>query len=258
MVSKQEKNPKKTRHRDTIIYGRHPVLEALKRQIIKRVYFYKGMDKKFLEELKAICDEKNIPLKMVDSEYLTSRLGKSNHQGILAEVTPFEYTDFNSILQAVKNKKTACVLILAHLEDPGNLGAILRTAAAFDIDAVILPKRRSALVNATVAKTSAGTLGMVPVALVPNLRNVVQTLKENDLWVVGSDAEAETEISNFEFPSRSVIITGGESKGIPPLLLKECDYTVRIDINKDVESLNVSAATAIFLHAANVARRKER
>lgn len=242
---------KKSRRRDVVIYGRHPVLEALKRQIVKQVFYYRGIvQKAFLDELTSLCEEKNVQLSQVDQEYLTSRLGKSNHQGVLAEVNPFEYSDFNSILQKVKKLDKACILILAHLEDPGNLGSILRSAAAFDISGVILPNKRSATVNATVAKTSAGTLGMVPVALVPSLRNVVNILKKENFWVVGSDTDVETSISGFDFPDRSVIIIGGEAKGVPQLLLEECDYRIRIDINRDVESLNVSAATAIFLQKA--------
>ncbi|MBU1023737.1 23S rRNA (guanosine(2251)-2'-O)-methyltransferase RlmB [bacterium] len=250
-------NEKKSRQREKLIYGRHPVLEALKRQIVKRVFYYEGIRRDgFLSELVNTCDEKGIPLSKVDDDYLTSRLGKSNHQGVLAEVTPFEYTDFQSLLQSVRHDKPACILVLAHLEDPGNFGAILRSAAAFGISGVIIPKNRSVSVNATVAKTSAGTLGIVPVTLVPSLRNAVNALKEVDFWVVGSDANSEKEISDIEFPERSVIIMGGESKGVPPLLLEECDYHVRIDIAKDVDSLNVSAASAIFLQIASVTMRK--
>lgn len=254
MENKNEKKPEreKTRQREKIIYGRHPVIEALKRQIVKRVYYYDGIEQKsFLFDLRQLCNEKDVPISAVDLEYLSSRLGRSNHQGVLAEVERFEYTDFNSLLQFVKDRETACILLLAHLEDPGNLGAILRSAAAFGIAGVIIPKKRSASVNATVAKTSAGTLGLVPVTLVPSLRNAVKELKENDFWVVGSDSEAKTEISNFEFPKRSVIVIGGESKGVPALLLKECDYQIRIAITDDVESLNVSAASAIFLQKAS-------
>ncbi len=254
MANKNDKKQEreKTRQREKIIYGRHPVMEALKRQIVKRVYFYDGIEQKsFLFELRRVCDEKGIHLSAVDSEYLTSRLGRSNHQGVLAEVDRFEYTDFNSLVQLVKARESAYILVLAHLEDPGNLGAILRSAAAFGISGVIIPKKRSASVNATVAKTSAGTLGLVPVTLVPSLRNAVNELKENDFWTIGSDSNAHTEISDFEFPKRSVIIIGGESKGVPPLLLKECDYTIRIKITGDVESLNVSAASAILLHKAS-------
>ena len=260
MAYKNEKKQgrEKTRQREKIIYGRHPVIEALKRQIVKRVYYYDGIEQKsFLFELRRMCDEKDVPLNAVDSEYLTSRLGRSNHQGVLAEVERFEYTDFNSLAQLVKAQETACILVLAHLEDPGNLGAILRSAAAFGIAGVIIPKKRSASVNATVAKTSAGTLGLVPVTLVPSLRNAINELKENDFWIVGSDSSAETEISDFEFPKRAVIIIGGESKGVPPLLLKECDYLIRIGITDDVESLNVSAASAIFLHKASEVGKKQ-
>lgn len=253
----KNRNEKKIRQREKLIYGRHPVLEALKRQIVKRIYYYEGIQQKgFLSELFDTCGEKGVQLSKVDNDYLTSRLGKSNHQGVLAEVMPFEYTDFQSLMQSVKHDKPACILVLAHLEDPGNFGAILRSAAAFGISGVIIPKKRSVSVNATVAKTSAGTLGMVPVTLVPSLRNAVNALKEIDFWVVGSDANSKKKISDIEFPERSAIIMGGESKGVPPLLLGECDYKVRIDIAEDVDSLNVSAASAIFLQTASVTMKK--
>jgi 23S rRNA (guanosine2251-2'-O)-methyltransferase len=250
-------NQKKERRRDNLIYGRHTVIESLRSGKVKKVYFYKGMERKFQSELKSICDAECVPMSPVDSEYLQSRLGKSNHQGVLAEIIPFDYTDFDQILQMVEERKSACILVLAHLEDPGNLGAILRSSAAFNITAVILPNKRSALVNATVAKTSAGTLGMVPITVVANLRNAVNMLKERNMWVIGSDSSGSQDISEFEFPNRSVIIIGAESKGIPQLLLSECDYTVRIGINDAVDSLNVSAASAIFLYKASEVLRSD-
>ena len=174
---------RKERRRDNIIYGRHPVIEALKTNRVKKVYFYRGIEqRKFLTELKNLCTDNHIPISDVDHEYLQSRLGKSNHQGVLAEIKPFEYTDFNELVSVLKDREKAVILVLAHLEDPGNLGAIIRSASAFNISGIILPKKRSAQVNATVAKTSAGTLGIVPICVVSNLRNAVNQLKIENMW----------------------------------------------------------------------------
>jgi len=245
---------KKIRQRERLIYGRHPVLDALQRQIVKRVYYFENLaGSRFYGELEEACIEKGVELKAVNEEYLVSRLGKSNHQGVLAEVLPFEYYSLDSIIHRIKGSKPASILMLAHLEDPGNFGAILRSSAAFGIDGVIIPNVRSVSVNATVAKTSAGTLGLVPVVRIANLRNALIELKKEDLWAVGTDADAKCDLMEIDFPSRSVIVMGGESKGVPPLLLKECDFVVRIKISSDVESLNVSAATAIMLHRASIA-----
>jgi 23S rRNA (guanosine2251-2'-O)-methyltransferase len=244
----------KIKQRDRLIYGRHTVLDALQRQIVKRVYYFENLKgSRFFTELEEICMLKGVDLKPVTEEYLESRLGKSNHQGVLAEVTPFEYYSLESIIHIIKGSKPASILMLAHLEDPGNFGAILRSAAAFGISGVIIPNVRSVSVNATVSKTSAGTLGLVPVAKVANLRNALIELKEENMWAVGTASEAKDDLMDIDFPSRSVIVMGGESKGVPPLLLKECDFQVRIGISPDVESLNVSAATAIMLHRASLA-----
>jgi len=244
----------KIKQRERLIYGRHTVLDALQRQIVKRIYIYEKIEgSQFYRELEEIALSKGVDLKPVTNEYLESRLGKSNHQGVLAEVLPFEYYSLDSIIHTIKGAKPASILMLAHLEDPGNFGAILRSSAAFGINGVIIPNVRSVSVNATVSKTSAGTLGLVPVAKVANLRSALIELKNEDMWAVGTASDAKSELMEIDFPSRSVIVMGGESKGVPPLLLKECDYVVRIDISSDVESLNVSAATAIMLHRASIA-----
>jgi len=254
MNQEKEKVKKKIRQRERLIYGRHPVLEALRQEIVKRVYYYENLKgSRFYSDLEKVCLEKGIDLKPVDNEYLESRIGKSNHQGVLAEVIPFQYSSLETIIESIKHAKVASVLILAHLEDPGNFGAILRSAAAFGIDGVIIPNVRSVSVNATVAKTSAGTLGLVPIAQVSNLRSALEKLKNEDMWAVGTAPDAHKELSEIDFPERSIIVMGGESKGVPQLLLKECDYIVRIDISSDVESLNVSAATAIMLYHVSMA-----
>ena len=247
----------KIRQRERLIYGRHPVLDALQRQIVKRVYYFENLaGSRFYNELEDACLSKGVELKPVSDEYLESRLGKSNHQGVLAEVLPFEYYSLDSIIHIIKGTKPASILILAHLEDPGNFGAILRSAAAFGINGAIIPNVRSVSVNATVAKTSAGTLGIVPIAMVANLRSALIELKKEDMWAVGTASDAKDDLMEIDFPSRSVIVMGGESKGVPPLLLKECDYVVRINISSGVESLNVSAATAIMLHRASIAMKQ--
>lgn len=252
MNEEKDRSKKKFKQRERLIYGRHPVLEALRRHIVRRVYYYENItNSKFYASLEDACEEKGVEMKAVDIKYLESRLGKSNHQGVLAEVLPFEYSSLESIVRSIRGKKTASVLVLAHLEDPGNFGAILRSAAAFNIDGVIIPNVRSVSVNATVAKTSAGTLGLVPIAQVANLRNAVEILKKEDMWAVGTSPDADRELSEIDFPERSIIVMGSESKGIPQLLLKECDFVVKIDISSDVESLNVSASTAILLYHAS-------
>lgn len=250
----QNTHEKRVKQRERLIYGRHPVLEALKQKIVRQVFFNENIASSgFYRELEQACLEKGVEMRAVDEDYFVSRLGRSNHQGVLAEVTPFSYSNVETIIESIKGLDHAVVLILAHLEDPGNFGAILRSAAAFGVNGVIIPNRRSVSVNATVAKTSAGTLGLVPVAMVANLRNALIRLKDEEMWAVGTDSGASQELSEIEFPSRSVVVMGGEAKGVPPLLLKECDYIVRIQISPDIESLNVSAASAIMLYHASKA-----
>ncbi|HEX7503280.1 MAG TPA: 23S rRNA (guanosine(2251)-2'-O)-methyltransferase RlmB, partial [Acidobacteriota bacterium] len=182
----------------------------------------------------------------VPSEAVDRKAGARN-QGVWAEVAPVNFCSLEEMLAAVK---TGLVVVLDNIEDTGNLGAIVRTAAAVEADGVLLSVRGSAPVNDTAWKTSAGTLGKVRLVQSRNLARDIEKLKKNDFWVVAADRQAAMNFYDFDFKGRTAVILGNESRGVSPLLKKRSDQLLAIPHAAAVESLNVSAAAAILLFEA--------
>lgn len=193
-----------------------------------------------------LCRRQGVIFQFVPAEAIDRKAGAKN-QGVWAEIAPVSFATLDSLLAAVK---TGLVVILDGIEDTGNLGAILRTAAAVEVDGVLVSIRGSAPVNDTVWKTSAGTLGKVRLVQSRNLAMDIEKLKKSGFWVVAADQRAGMNFYDFDFKGKTAVILGNESKGVSALLKKNADQLLAIPHSPTVESLNVSAAAAIILFEA--------
>lgn len=242
------------------IYGKNAVLEGMKSgQTIHKVWLAQGMDRVFTAKITALCKEKKIPFTFVERSVLDNMTGE-HHQGVAAEVSDFTYVEVEDILaQAAEKGEAPLVLVLSEVEDPHNLGALIRTAECVGVHGIIIPQRRAAAVNETVVKVSAGAAAFLPVARVGNLVQTVEKLKKAGLWVAGAEAERPGSASLWQcdFTGPTAIVLGSEGKGIAPLLLKTCDYLVHIPMAGQVNSLNVSNAGAVLVYEALRQRRQD-
>jgi len=228
-----------------IIGGIHPVSEALAKGIpITCVWIDQQRRGRAVEAIKELCRQRNIPFQFVPAASLDRRSGLPNHQGICAETAPVRFHSLEDLLEM----DAGCFLLLLDgVEDPGNLGAIMRTAAAAGVDGVILSRHQSAPVNETVWKTSAGMVTRLAIALCSSLGQVIERLKKTGYWTIGMDARAGQSLYQFSFPERTALVMGGEHRGLSRLVKERCDHLVSIPHRGEVESLNVSAAAAIAL-----------
>ena len=186
--------------------------------------------------------------------------GGSPHQGLALQVPPYDYAHPNDLLaRAIDADETALIVALDGVTDPRNLGAVVRSVAAFGAHGVIVPERRSAGMTASAWKTSAGAAARVPVARATNLARALTSLRKAGLFVVGLDGAGEAEVGSLELATEPmVLVTGSEGKGLSRIVREQCDVIARIPIAGDVESLNASVATGIALYAVNQVRAAER
>ena len=225
-----------------IVSGRNNVKEILKnfsdKKIIKKVICSKNFNE---NDILSLVKKMNLPLEFKEKHEL-DKLAKNNHQGIIMITSDFNYTDFSELISGSKK-----ILILDHLEDPHNLGAIIRTVEASGIDGIIIPKNRTVDVNETVMKTSVGALFNVKICQVVNLNQTIRTLKKEGFWIVGTDMDGE-DYRNVNYPDKLVLIIGNEGFGISRLVRESCDYVVKIPMNGKINSLNASVAAGIMIY----------
>lgn len=235
--------------RDDLIYGRNAVVEALKSaRPINRVLMAIGLKDAASLQVKTLARQVGVVVEEVARTRLDS-LTAGNHQGILAIVAAKEYVELDSILEAAGNRKEKpLVLLLDEIEDPRNLGAILRTADAAGVDGVVIPQRRAVGLTESVSKASAGAIEHVPVAREVNLVRVMERLKNEGYWIVGVDMTGDKGCQEADFDVPLALVVGGEDKGIGRLVKEHCDYLVRIPMVGHVPSLNSSVAASIALY----------
>lgn len=234
---------------EDIIYGRNPVLEAfVANQTFNKILVLESSKDKSIQKIVDSAKEKKIIVQFVNRKKLDQLAGGENHQGVVAFVAPFAYVEVEEILAFAKEKEQDPFLILCDdITDPHNLGSIIRTANAVGAHGVIIPKRRSAAVNATVVKTSCGAASFVPVARVTNLVQTMQYLKEKGLWIAGTDMGApDYTSSNLTGPIALVI--GNEGDGIGRLVRENCDLMVSLPMMGEVSSLNAAVAGAVVMY----------
>ncbi len=222
------------------VYGKNVVKELLQKpKSIKKAYIYENFnDIKLLNEIKKL----NIPIKYLDKKSLDN-IEDGNHQGIILEIDDYNYSPLDKLL------KKDIIVILDHLEDPHNFGAIIRTCEAAGITSIIIPKDRSVKVNSTVMKTSAGTTENVDIAIVTNLVNTIKTLKDNGFWIIGTDMNG-TNYKEIDYKGKIAIIIGNEGKGLSRLVETNCDFIAKIPMFGKVNSLNASVASALIIYEA--------
>jgi len=234
------------------IEGRNPVLEALKAgREIDKILVAKGSEKGSIQKIIGIAKEKKIPIQYVERQKIDQLSETHAHQGVMAFVAAYSYTEFEEILQRTEQKEGApFLLLLDGITDPHNLGSILRTADAAGVDGVVIPKRNAVGLTATVAKTSAGAVEYVPVAKVSNLSQAIDKLKRNGFWIIGADMDGEKDYYHEELTGKIALLIGSEGAGIGRLLKEKCDFLVRIPMKGKVSSLNASVAASILMYEA--------
>ncbi len=234
-----------------LIYGVLPVLEALRadNRRIDKVLIADGAKEHRLSEIIDLCRSHSIAWNRVPRETFARHLdSQANHQGVLAFSASADYVTTDAILEQAGD--TPLIVILDGVEDPRNLGAILRAAECAGVDGVVIPERRAVGLNDTVAKSSAGAIEYIKVAKTTNLNRLIEGLKDRDIWVVGTSANAEMAYTDWDWTRPSALVLGGEGGGLHRLVAENCDVLVKIPMYGKIDSLNVSVAAGVVLFEA--------
>lgn len=245
----------KSAPKDDVIVGRNPVSEALRSsRAIDRILIAKGNKVGAVVGIIAKAKEKKIPVKEVDTRKLDFLAGGENHQGIIACAAVKEYSSVEDIFALAEERgEKPFIIILDEVEDPHNLGAIIRTAECTGAHGVIIPKRRSATLSYAVGKASAGAVEYVPVARVTNIPNIIDELKEKGLWVFGADMNG-VDYTQCNFDGAVALVIGNEGKGIGRLVREKCDQIVSLPMKGKINSLNASVAAGVLMYAVSSGR----
>jgi 23S rRNA (guanosine2251-2'-O)-methyltransferase len=226
-----------------LIAGIHPVREALRAgRALERVHVLRGAVGARLQEIVELCRQRRIPVRFENKESLDRLVKETPHQGVVAFGAAHNYAPLDRFLDC-----EGLLVILDGVEDPHNLGAIVRSAHAAGALAVVLPERRSAPLSETVAKAAAGALSILPVVRVGNLNQALEQLKEHGFWTYGLDAGGDRLYTEAGFAARSALVVGGEGAGLHEHVKRKCDFLLRIPMAGQIASLNVSVATAVVL-----------
>lgn len=238
-----------------LLIGRNAVTEALKSdREIDTLILTRNNNNPALSRLASMAKEKGAVVKEVDSKKLDFMCGGANHQGVAAYVAAHEYASVEDIFAYAEEKSEAPFIVVCdEIEDPHNLGAIIRTAECAGVHGVIIPKRRSASLNFTVGKTSAGALEYMRVARVSNLASTIDELKEKGCWVYGADMDG-TDYKKTDFSGAVVLVIGSEGKGIGKLIRQKCDAIVSLPMKGNINSLNASVAAGILMYEVSCGR----
>lgn len=232
------------------IYGRNPIQEALENEAerIEKIFVRDSLHDHQISTIFDLASTHRIPISHVPGSKLYDLVGSVNDQGVVALMSAVSYHDFGTWIDEIDTSTYPAILLLDEIEDPGNLGAILRTAAAAGISAVLVPKHRQAPVNATVYKTSAGTAGRIPIVRVGNLNQAILKLKDAGFWIGGLDMVGDQNLWSLEVDRPLAFVVGNEGSGIRQKTLEHCDYHFRIDMENNVESLNASVSAALLCY----------
>lgn len=245
-----------------IIFGIHPVLEALRSErSFEKLYVAQGRKSKAIQDVIALARSYGVEIHVEPWERLTSRVQKVQdertaaknitHQGVVGVTTTYSYATLDDLLVKAQNsERPAFFLILDHIQDPHNFGAILRSAECAGVHGVIIQKRNAAGITPTVMKVSAGAAAYIPVCRVTNLGTAIEKLKQAGVWIVGTAGTAQQQYTQVDLTVPVAIVIGNEEKGIRRLVAKKCDFLVSIPLAGKIESLNASVSSAIMLFEA--------
>jgi 23S rRNA (guanosine2251-2'-O)-methyltransferase len=240
-----------------LVFGVMPVLEALRSKSgrVERLSIAVGSNQHRLREILDLGQSAGLRIDRISSEQLDRITGREvNHQGVVAFVAASDYTDPEAILGSLG--EDTLLLLLDGVEDPRNLGAILRTAECAGIDGIFIPERRAVGLTETVAKSAAGATEHIKVAKVANLNRLIEDLKKQSVWVVGASADAQMEHTEWDWTRASALVLGGEGKGLHRLVAENCDALVKIPMYGKIDSLNVSVAAGVILFEIRRQREK--
>lgn len=241
------------------IEGRNSIMELLKSgKDINKLYIQKGEKHGSILEIIALAKERKVVIIQEEKNKLDQMSQTHNHQGVIALVPPFDYCDVDDILENAKNKnEKPFILVLDGIEDPHNLGSIIRTAECAGVHGIIIPKRRSASINSTVSKTSAGAVQYMKVARVNNINDTLKYLKENDVWIYGTDMDAPIYYNQEKYDVGLAIVIGNEGSGMNRLVKENCDFLIKIPMMGKINSLNASVSAGIVMYEV-LNKRKEK
>ena len=240
-----QKNKNKTS--SVLIYGKHPVAAALNNNRRKHINLF--ITREVLQEIEKLIPKLNIKTTILKSDSLNSMVSPgTNHQNIILESLPLDSLHLEDLIEQDKSKSFSCLILLDQVTDPHNIGAIIRSAAAFSASAVILTDNNSPKENNTILKCAAGACETVPMVHITNLSNCIKELKKEGYWIIGLDGHTELTLKESIFSEKIAIIMGSEDKGLRKLTKENCDYIAKIPMSSSSESLNVSNAAAIALY----------
>jgi 23S rRNA (guanosine2251-2'-O)-methyltransferase len=241
-----------------LVYGVLPVLESLRANArgVEKIYVAEGAREKRLSEIFDLARENGILINKTTRENLARIIAADvNHQGVVAVKASANYVAADDIFNAIE--ENALLVVLDGVEDPRNLGAVLRSVEGAGANGVFIPERRAVGLTETVAKSSAGAIEYVKVAKVSNINRLIEELKERNIWTIGTSAEAEKDYTDWDWTQASALVLGGEGKGLHRLTAEKCDVLVKIPMHGQIESLNVSVACGVILFEARRQRSKD-
>ncbi|HEN9429992.1 TPA: 23S rRNA (guanosine(2251)-2'-O)-methyltransferase RlmB [Streptococcus agalactiae] len=230
-----------------LVYGLHAVTEILRANTGNKLYLQDDLRGKNVDKVKALATEKKVSISWTPKKILSDMTNGGVHQGFVLKVSEFAYADLSEIMTKAENEENPLILILDGLTDPHNLGSILRTADATNVTGIIIPKHRSVGVTPVVSKTSTGAVEHVPIARVTNLSQTLDTLKDKDFWIFGTDMNG-TPSHKWNTKGKLALVIGNEGKGISHNIKKQVDEMITIPMNGHVQSLNASVAAAILMY----------
>ena len=240
------------------VEGRNAVIELLESgKDINKIFITKGEKHGSINKIISMAKERKVILVEKDKRQMEQMAQNENYQGVIAVVPPFEYCEIEDILDKAKEmNEDPFILILDGIEDPHNLGSIIRTAETAGVHGIIIPKRRAVAVNSTVNKVSAGAVQYMKIARVTNITDSIEKLKEKGLWICGTDISTDTYYYNQDLTGPLGIVIGNEGTGISDRVKKSCDFLVKIPMKGKVTSLNASVSTGIVIYEAMKQRMK--
>lgn len=234
-----------------VVYGKNQVLEVLRSKEVSKVFKLSTLNSKEIMDEISI---KNVPYVNVEKTYLDNLSNSTKHQGIVAITSPVEFIETSELIEKNQEIKNPLVIMLDEVQDPQNLGAIIRIVDSFAINGIVFNKRRNVQLTSTVARTSAGAINHVDICRVTNLRQEIERFKKAGYFVGFLDMNGKQEVSQVKFDIPMVIIIGGEDKGVTDSIKKKCDFGINIKMNGHVNSLNVSSAVSILSYQKNISR----
>ncbi len=244
-MSRQNSENPSIRKKESVVYGVNPVAEALRSQTVDYLLVSEGCKNRRVQEIIDRSRAAGISVRFQPRKAVERLAGTRQHQDVVAVRAARRYATLESLIEG---KAAPLLIVLDSVEDPRNLGAVVRTAAALGVDGLIIPDRRAAGLTAVAAKAAAGGLEHLPVARVTNLARALEWLKEQNVWVTGFEAAAETVFTQADFRGPCALVFGGEGRGLRRLVRESCDRVVSIPLSGPIPSLNVSVAVAVALY----------